>query len=415
MSFESLNLPASLLRALSAAGFTSPTPIQAEAIPVALAGRDLMASAQTGTGKTAAFVLPALARLADGDRAAGPQLLILCPTRELALQVEEAVRQFGRYQRVTSGVLVGGAPYGPQIRMLRQAPQVLVATPGRLLDHLQQGRVSLGAVEILVLDEADRMLDMGFYDAVQNIAANTPAERQTLLFSATLEGKVLQVARRLQRDPVRIQLAQNTQRHESIAQKWLAADDRSHKRRLLAHVLSDETLTQAVIFTATKRGADDLAAALAADGHASAPLHGDMGQSARKRTVDHMRRGGFRVLVATDVAARGLDIQGISHVINFDLPMSAEDYVHRIGRTGRGGAEGVAISFVAPEDRGKMMGIERLLGERLSCEVIPGLEPRTPLYAGKPSAPPQHARPGGRSGYRSAANGSRSGYRGSRG
>jgi len=380
VSFKELNFNTNLLRAVEASGFTTPTDIQRQAVPIVLAGRDLMASAQTGTGKTAAFVLPALERLltVPTKHGRGPRVLVLTPTRELAMQVNDNIRQFGRFCRFTAGTVVGGMPYPPQIRMLRQPLDLLVATPGRLMDHMEQGRIDFSRIEILVLDEADRMLDMGFVDAVKKIAAATPGSRQTLLFSATLEGKVLEIARQLLKNPAQVQLAANRERHASIHQRAHQADSAAHKHRLLCHHLGSDALTQAVIFTATKRGADRLAKTLLDQGHASAPLHGDMNQNQRKRTVEHMRRGKFRLLVATDVAARGLDIRGISHVINFDLPMVAEDYIHRIGRTGRAGATGTAISLVGPEDWYKLAGIERLTGQKLAREVVPGLEPSSP-------------------------------------
>lgn len=377
MSFKELNLNSKLLQAVEASGFTSPTDIQRRAIPLILQGRDIMASAQTGTGKTAAFVLPALERLLTPSqvRGRGPRVLVLTPTRELAMQVNDNIRQFSRFCRFSTGSVVGGMPYPPQNRILNQPLDLLVATPGRLMDHMERGRVDFSRLEMLVLDEADRMLDMGFIDAIKIIAAATPASRQTLLFSATLEGKVLAVAKQLLKSPERIQLAANHERHAAIHQRVHQADSVEHKHRLLAHHIASIDLTQAVIFTATKRSADSLARTLADQGHATAALHGDMGQRERKRTVERMRDGKVRLLVATDVAARGLDIRGISHVINFDLPMVAEDYIHRIGRTGRGGATGTAITLVGPEDRSKLFGIERLTGSKLEREVIPGLEP----------------------------------------
>jgi superfamily II DNA/RNA helicase len=398
LSFENLKLDPKLLRAVAACHFNEPTDIQRQAIPVALEGRDLMASAQTGTGKTAAFVLPLLQRLLKPSavKGRGPRVLVLTPTRELAMQIADNVRQFSRECRVTSGLVVGGVGYGGQLKLLQQPLDILVATPGRLMDHMEQRRVDFSRIETLVLDEADRMLDMGFVDAVKKIAAATPATRQTLLFSATLEGAILDIARRLLKDPARIQLAGNKEQHASIAQQLHEVDDIAHKHSLLDHILRDDGLYQAVIFTATKRSADKLAKTLADRGHASAALHGDMNQSQRKRTVDRMRRGDFRLLVATDVAARGLDIKGISHVINFDLPMVAEDYIHRIGRTGRAGASGIAISFVDAEDRRLLAGIERLTGRRLERRVIEGLEPRRRLAAndrGAPQGPRRHGKP----------------------
>jgi superfamily II DNA/RNA helicase len=303
-------------------------------------------------------------------------VLVLTPTRELAMQVTDNIRQFSRECRVTSGSIVGGMSYGPQMNLLRQPLDLLVATPGRLMDHMEQGRVDFSRLEILVLDEADRMLDMGFVDAVKRIAKALPAERQTLLFSATLEGRVLDIARQLLKNPARVQLAVNTTQHAAITQKMHEVDDVDHKHSLLSHIVQDDALYQAVIFIATKHGADKLAKRLAAQGHASAALHGNMNQNQRKRTIERMRRGEFKLLVATDVAARGLDIKGISHVINFDLPMVAEDYIHRIGRTGRAGATGTAISFVDREDRGLLKGIERITGRQLERHTIAGLEPR---------------------------------------
>jgi superfamily II DNA/RNA helicase len=405
VSFKELNLNSNLLKSIEAAGYSEPTAIQRQAIPLVLAGRDLMASAQTGTGKTAAFVLPALERLATPSavRGNGPRVLVLTPTRELAMQVNDNIRQFSRYSKITTGSVVGGMPYPPQMRLLQQPLDLLVATPGRLMDHMERGRVDFARLEMLVLDEADRMLDMGFIDAINIIAAATPASRQTLLFSATLEGKILAIAKQLLNKPERVQLAANHERHASISQRIHQADNIGHKHRLLSHHLSDGELTQAVIFTATKRGADQLARTLADQGHASAALHGDMGQRDRKRTVERMRDGRVKLLVATDVAARGLDIKGISHVINFDLPMVAEDYIHRIGRTGRAGANGVAISLVGPDDWSKLAGIERLTGRKLERESIPGIEPKqAEPRGGRSNKPAWRGKPKGRSSFAGA-------------
>jgi len=379
MSFEELGLDARLLKAVNNSGFKEPTEVQKRTIPLALSGRDVMACAQTGTGKTAAFVLPILQRLLNrpsGKRGNGPRALILTPTRELALQVNEAIAEFGRNVKLTTGTLVGGMSYGPQFRMLRKPLDLLVATPGRLLDHMDQGTVDFSRLEVLVLDEADRMLDMGFIKPVKTIAAAAPGNRQTLLFSATLEGPVLTVAKELLKNPERVQLSANNERHASIDQRMYLADDAGHKRKLLAHHLIQKDLTQAVVFISTKHGARRMAKNLDADGHLSAALHGDMTQAARKRTMDQMRRGKIRVLVATDVAARGLDIRSISHVINYDMPMVAEDYIHRIGRTGRAEATGTAISLVEPSDQIKLKQIERLTGARLERSIVEGLEPK---------------------------------------
>ena len=380
MSFTELKLSEPLLRAIEASGYTTPTEIQRQAIPVALEGRDLMASAQTGTGKTAAFVLPALERLQQpaAVQGRGPRVLILTPTRELATQIQEAIARYSRFTKLRSGAIVGGAPYPAQEKLLRMPLDLLVATPGRLMDHMERGRVDFSRMELLVLDEADRMLDMGFIEPVEEISAATPANRQTLLFSATLEGNVEKLARRLLNDPLRIQVSGVKEKHANIEQRIHQADDFKHKNQLLQHLLNGQDMTQAIIFTATKRGADKLAEDLGEQGYPCAALHGDMKQSARNRTVQRMRRGDVKVLVATDVAARGLDITGVTHVINFDLPMVAEDYVHRIGRTGRGGAFGIAVSLIGPDDWSKLAQIERLTGNRLDRTVIPGLEPRRP-------------------------------------
>ncbi len=388
MSFQELKLDPKILKAVADAGFQQPTAIQSRAVPLVLSGRDLMACAQTGTGKTAAFVLPALHRLLQpaAARGSGPRVLVVTPTRELALQIGDAVAQFGRFCKLATGCLVGGVSYAPQNRMLGKSLDLLVATPGRLLDHMNQGHVDFSRLEILALDEADRMLDMGFIHPIRTIAAALPPRRQTLLFSATLEGEVLNVARDLMRNPERVQLTANHDRHAGITQRVHRADDNGHKRKLLAHYLGQETLTQALVFTATKHGARRMAKTLGTQGHAAAALHGDMSQAARKRTVEQMRRGDIRVLVATDVAARGLDIRSISHVINFDLPTVPEDYIHRIGRTGRARASGTAVSLVAPSDRVKMSQIERLTGRSLECEIIVGLEPDTTAFRGSPGS-----------------------------
>ncbi|ARO88404.1 ATP-dependent helicase [Nitrosospira lacus] len=379
MSFENLNLHPLILKAVIDSGYTTPTPVQAQAIPELIAGHDIMASAQTGTGKTAAFMLPALHRLATPSKvhSRGPRVLVLTPTRELALQVSEAAAKYGKHlPRVRVVSILGGMPYPLQNKLLSQPVDILVATPGRLIDHIQRGRIDFSRLEMLVLDEADRMLDMGFIDDVERIAAATPATRQTLLFSATLDGAIDKVAARLLKSPKRIQIATQQARLDNIEQRLHYVDDISHKNRLLDHLLRDITLKQAIVFTATKRDADMLADNLSAQGHEAAALHGDMNQRDRTRTLTKLRHGGLRVLVATDVAARGIDVSGITHVINFDLPKFAEDYVHRIGRTGRAGASGIAVSFASGKDGVNLKKIERFTGQRIDSHVIPGLEPR---------------------------------------
>jgi len=384
MTFEELKLAPELLRALAACGYTTPTPIQAQAIPPLLAGRDLIGSAQTGTGKTAAFVLPVLQRLAaSGVRAAparngvaSPRVLVLAPTRELAQQVAAQAIRYGAGLRVNTVCIYGGAPYPPQNRELARGADIIVATPGRLIDHLERGRIDLSALGTLVLDEADRMLDMGFVDDVDRIASLAPKARQTVLFSATFDGAIQRLAARLMRDAVRIEVESERGAPLAIEQRVHFADDHSHKNRILDHLLADVTMTQSIVFIATKRDAESLALRLQGDGHAAAALHGDMNQYERTRTLSEMRRGRVRTLVATDVAARGIDVAGISHVINFDLPRQAGDYVHRIGRTGRAGAAGIAVSLANHSERGALRQIERYTGAAIPAHVIPGLEPR---------------------------------------
>ena len=377
MEFEQLKLDPRILAAIKQTGFHQATRIQQEAIPIVLSGKDLMASAQTGTGKTAAFVLPALQHLLRPSkmRGQGPRVLILTPTRELATQVNENIRQFSRGLKMTSGSIVGGVAYGPQLRMLRGRLDLLVATPGRLMDHMEQGKVDFSRLEMLVLDEADRMLDMGFIDAVKEIASAMPSKRQTLLFSATLEGAVLKIANRLLKTPESVSLAANHERHKSIEQCMHHVDSKAHKQKVLEHLLSNGESSKSLIFTATKRGADQLSKILRDKGHKSGALHGDMSQNKRRQTVENLRKGRLNTLVATDVAARGLDIKDISHVINFDLPMVAEDYIHRIGRTGRAGATGQAISLVGSADWKKLSQIEKLTSRKIKRETIDGLEP----------------------------------------
>ena len=394
MLFAELNLHPSIQKAIAACGYTEATPIQTAAIPLAQAGRDLIASAQTGTGKTAAFVLPALERLAKpGPAGHGPRVLVLTPTRELAIQVADSVARYGRMLRFRYGTIMGGVPYPEQLRMLRQPVDLIVATPGRLIDHLERGRLDLSRVELLVLDEADRMLDMGFTDAVDQIAAATPKGRQTLLFTATMDDPMARLAQRLLTEPERIAIATPKTTNLQIEQRLHVTDNLGHKYRLLHHLLEDPSITQAIIFSATKRDADSLAQELYQQGHAAAALHGDMTQGARTRTLTNLRRGRVKLLVATDVAARGLDINGISHVINFDLPKAAEDYVHRIGRTGRAGATGIAISFASPAEAAYLQRIERYTGQKVPVYTIPGLEPSSSMPSGNRGAGAKGRRP----------------------
>ena len=383
MSFELLNLDNAILRAIEESGYTTPTAIQAQAIPVIIEGNDLMASAQTGTGKTAAFMLPALNLLATPHalKSRGPRILVLVPTRELAAQVNEATRKYGKFIRARTVSIVGGMPYPLQNKLLSQPLDILVATPGRLLDHMERGRIDLTRLQMLILDEADRMLDMGFLPDVERICSQLTAERQTLLFSATLDGDIARIAKQILKNPKTIQVAGQKEKHANIEQRLHYVDDMTHKNKLLEHLLIAPDMNQAIIFTSTKRHADLLAEDLYAAGHKTAALHGDMTQGARNRTLTKLRQGDVKVLVATDVAARGIDVQGISHVINYDLPKFAEDYVHRIGRTGRAGASGIAISFASNMDRHILRKIEQFTGNGMTPTVIEGFEPKRAFKA----------------------------------
>ena len=415
MSFESLNLHPTILRAIEEAGYTTPTPIQAQAIPEVIAGRDLMASAQTGTGKTAAYTLPALNLLATPheSKSRGPRILVLVPTRELAAQVNESARKYGKYIRARTVSIVGGMPYPLQNKLLSQPLDILVATPGRFIDHLERGRIDVSRLQMLVLDEADRMLDMGFMPDVERICEALPIERQTLLFSATLDGNIGRIARDILRNPKTIEIAQQKEKHANIEQRLHFVDDMTHKNKLLEHLLIAPEVNQTIIFTSTKRHADVLAEDLYAAGHKTAALHGDMTQGARNRTLTKLRHGDVKVLVATDVAARGIDVAGISHVINYDLPKFAEDYVHRIGRTGRAGATGIAISFASNMDRHILRKIEQFTGQRMEPAVIEGFEPKRPMKMDAPGGRGDRRdghKPGGRGGFKPRDD--RGGYKG---
>ncbi len=376
MYFSSLGLHPELIKAIEAAGYTEPTPVQAASIPAAIAGDDLLVSSQTGSGKTAAFMLPCLHRLAQPSAGRQPRVLVLTPTRELAAQVLRAADTYGRFLSVRSAGIVGGTPMGIELRMLKQKVDVIVATPGRLLDHIRRNSIDLSKLEVLVLDEADRMLDMGFIEDIELIISKAPATRQTLLFSATLEGIVGALAQRVTRNARRVQITSAPAERPMIDQSLMFADDISHKSRLLDSLLRDVNLSQALVFISTKRAADQLSGELRQQGHAARALHGDMSQGERNRALQAMRQGRVRVMVATDVAARGLDVPGITHVINFDLPKQAEDYVHRIGRTGRAGRTGIAISFAGHREYNLVRNIERYTTQPIEVSVIAGLEPK---------------------------------------
>ena len=369
--FSQLNLCAPVLRALEEEGYSVPTPIQARAIPPALEGRDLLGCAQTGTGKTAAFALPILHRLLSGKPdmtrrgAVLPRTLVLSPTRELATQIMESFDAYGRHTGLEWTVIFGGTSQGKQVRALQSGVDILVATPGRLIDLMEQGYVDLSAVEILVLDEADRMLDMGFIKPIRTIVSRIVKPRQTMLFSATMPKEIVRLAEDLLKQPVRVSVTPVSSAAPLIEQRMYLVPKRS-KPAMLEHLLHEESVDRAVVFTKTKHGADRLCRHLVRGGIPAVAIHGNKAQNQRERALHAFRTGRNRVLVATDVAARGLDVDGITHVFNFDLPMEPEAYVHRIGRTGRAGAKGVAISFCDAEERGLMRDIERVTGKRFT-------------------------------------------------
>ncbi|MDZ7852737.1 MAG: DEAD/DEAH box helicase [Halomonas sp.] len=376
MTFSDLGLRAELLRAVEAQGYTTPTPIQLKAIPAVLKGGDLLASAQTGTGKTAGFTLPMLQRLADGPRPAKRQIraLVLTPTRELAAQVGESVADYGRHLTLRSHVIFGGVGQQPQVDAIRAGLDVLIATPGRLLDLHQQKHVDLSKVEILVLDEADRMLDMGFIHDIKKILRVLPEKRQNLLFSATFSNEIQALAGKLLDKPEMIEVARRNTTAELVDQAIYRVD-REKKRDLLAHLITQHDWQQVLVFTRTKHGANRLAEQLSKQDIPSMAIHGNKSQSARTKALAAFKDGNLQVLVATDIAARGLDIEELPHVVNFELPNVAEDYVHRIGRTGRAGSEGKAVSLVCVDEHGLLKGIERLIKRDLEKRIEPGFEP----------------------------------------
>ena len=375
MTFSTLGLSAELLRAVADQGYAAPTPVQAQAIPIVLAGHDLMATAQTGTGKTAAFTLPLLQRLAGGTAPrARARALVLVPTRELAAQVAEAVRTYGRHLPFRCAQVFGGVNINPQIRDLRAGAELVVATPGRLIDHLERRSVDLSSIEVLVLDEADRMLDMGFMPAIERIVKQLPRARQTLLFSATFSDPIRKLAQRFMRNPQAVDVARRNAPAEAVAQSAYAVDQ-SRKRDLLAHLFNDKNWQQVLVFTRTKHGADRLAKQLDKAGIEATAIHGNKSQNQRMRALADFKRMKVRALVATDVAARGIDIDELPHVVNFDLPNNPEDYVHRIGRTGRAGQSGEAISLVAPEERSLFAAIKKLVRLDIPAAAVKGFEP----------------------------------------
>ncbi len=380
MSFDSLGLAEPLLRAVHELGYTAPTPIQAQAIPAVLSGGDLLAGAQTGTGKTAGFTLPLLHRLSckpaarDAQGRIAVRALILTPTRELAAQVEESVRAYGKYLRLSSMVMFGGVGMQPQVERLKKGVDILVATPGRLLDHHQQGTLDLSRVEIFVLDEADRMLDMGFIHDIKKVLAIVPVQKQSLLFSATFSDDIKSLADRLLNKPALIEVARRNQTADTIAQK-VHPVGRELKKDLLTHLITSNDWHQVLVFTRMKHGANRLVEHLVKHEVSAMAIHGNKSQGARTKALADFKSGALRVLVATDIAARGIDIDQLPHVVNFELPNVPEDYVHRIGRTGRAGAQGEAVSLVCVDENLFLRDIEKLIKREIPKEIVPGFEP----------------------------------------
>ncbi|HEY0504444.1 MAG TPA: DEAD/DEAH box helicase [Lysobacter sp.] len=391
MTFETLGLSPALLRALADQNYTTPTPIQSQAIPLALAGHDLLGGAQTGTGKTAAFGLPLLHRLAKQTAVNGfrrPRALILVPTRELAVQVTDNLRGYAKHLRMGISAIYGGAGMGPQVEMFRRGVDVLVATPGRLIDHMDRGTVKLDAIELLVLDEADRMLDMGFLPAMKRILGKLPRDRQTMMFSATFEAQLKALAVEFMREPKQVQVAAQNTIAQTITHRAHPIDV-ARKRDLLIDILSRRHTDQAIVFGRTKHGCNRLAEQLEDAGLVAVAIHGNKSQAQRQKALNQFKAGKARVLVATDVAARGLDIPNLPLVINYDLPMVAEDYVHRIGRTGRNGASGEALSLVAPEEGGLLRQVQNMLKAEVEVVVVEGFEPSRPIQMNAPLPNPR--------------------------
>ena len=420
MLFNQLGLSAELLRAVEEQGYQTATPIQQQAIPLILEGRDILAGAQTGTGKTAGFTLPVLKRLQDGKvNRRRIRALVLTPTRELAAQVADSVRTYGKYLPFRSAVIYGGVSINTQIAKLRKGADVVVATPGRLLDHLEQGTIDLGAVECLVLDEADRMLDMGFIRDIKKIMKALPKERQNLLFSATFSKDIRRLAKDLLNSPKEISVATNGKPAEGIDQLVYRVD-RQRKRELLSYTIGSQNWRQVLVFTRTKHGANRLAKQLEADGLKATAIHGNKSQAARVRALDEFKTGKVRVLVATDVAARGLDIERLPHVVNYELPHVPEDYVHRIGRTARAGHVGHAVSLVCVDEHKLLADIEKLLQMTIRKETVPGYEPdprikAEPVTKGRAQRSPGRKKKRRNSGRPAASKGRNSGKRRSSG
>jgi ATP-dependent RNA helicase RhlE len=400
MGFTKFGLSDHVLKGVTAAGYTTPTPIQALAIRPVLEGRDLIGCAQTGTGKTAAFVLPLLHRLAQenvhSSRGHHVRALVVTPTRELAHQIQDAVSTYGRFMTLRAISIYGGVSMDNQLKQLRRGADIVIATPGRLLDHLQRATIDLSRVKMLVLDEADRMLDMGFINDVRRIVGALPPERQTLLFSATISQDIRELANRFLRNPEMVQAGERRNPAETITQHFYSAP-KDGKIDLLMHAIEAERMESVLVFSRTKHGADKISRRLERKGIRSMAIHSNRTQAQRQRALDGFKAGRFQVLVATDIAARGIDVEGISHVINYDIPHYAEDYIHRIGRTGRAGATGDAITFVARDDQQHLRKIEQFIGRKLPLKAYPGFT-AAPSQPSSPQAPPVHRSTGAREG-----------------
>ena len=390
MGFSTFGLSDHVIQGVRAAGYTIPTPIQSLAIKPALEGKDVIGSAQTGTGKTAAFVLPMLHRLASSPvpakRDHAPGALVITPTRELAQQVHDAIITYGKFMTLKTVVIYGGVSMDNQLKLLRRGVDIVIATPGRLLDHMQRRSIDLSKIRILVLDEADRMLDMGFINDVKKIIAAVPKERQTMLFSATISGEIKNLASDILRDPQLVEVGERQSPAETITQHFYGTHQQT-KMDLLVHALETEKMESVLVFSRTKHGADKICRRLEHKGVKAIAIHSNRTQSQRQRALDGFKMGQYRVLVATDIAARGIDVDGISHVINYDIPQYAEDYIHRIGRTGRAGATGDAITFVSPDDRQYLRSIEKFTGKQAPVETYQGFVPSPEALATKPHAP----------------------------